>query len=134
MHHESTTALQDTRNAFYSLNTYQLHQDTLLAFIYSYRENTDQLHRTSLVTGEQSCHHIPSYRFKINCCWSEVPGGSLLITGGGNPAVREVVRIDTRREFAVAHYPPMLTPRARHTAVYHTQHLYILGGWDPTDT
>jgi hypothetical protein len=34
-----------------------------------------------------------------DCCWSEVSGGSLLITGGGPPAVKEVVRIDTRREF-----------------------------------
>jgi hypothetical protein len=43
-------------------------------------------------------------------------------------AVREVVRIDTRREFAVSHCAPMLTPRRRHAAVYHTPHLYILGG------
>jgi hypothetical protein len=58
-----------------------------------------------------------------------VPGGSLLITGGGSTAVREVVRIDTRREFAVAHCPPMLTPRSYHAAVYPSPHLYILGGW-----
>jgi hypothetical protein len=44
-------------------------------------------------------------------------------------AVREVVRIDTRREFAVSHCAPMLTPRRGHAAVYHTPHLYILGGW-----
>jgi hypothetical protein len=71
---------------------------------------------------------MPSYRFKYCCCWSEVPGGSLLITGGGIPYVREVVRIDTHREFAVAHCAPMLTPRSTHAAVYHTPHLYILGG------
>jgi hypothetical protein len=57
-----------------------------------------------------------------------VTGGSLLITGGGFEAVREIVRIDTRREFAVTHYTSMLTPRRAHTAVYHTPHLYILGG------
>jgi hypothetical protein len=56
-----------------------------------------------------------------------VLGASLLITGGA-PGVREVVRIDTRREFAVAHCAPMLTPRNCHAAVYHTRHLYILGG------
>jgi hypothetical protein len=71
---------------------------------------------------------VPSYTFKQGCCWSEVPGGSLLITGGDCPAVREVVRIDTRREFAVVHCPPMLTPRYSHAAVYHTPHLYVLGG------
>jgi hypothetical protein len=60
-----------------------------------------------------------------------VPGGSLLITGGLNrdyDAASEVVRIDTHREFAVAHCAPMLTPRSIHAAVYHTPHLYILGG------
>jgi hypothetical protein len=92
-------------------------------FIYSFTYN--QLHRTSLVTGEQSSHHIPSYTFDWGCYLSEVPGGSLLITGGG----REVVRIDTRREFAFSQCPPMFTARERHAAVYHTPHLYILGGY-----
>jgi hypothetical protein len=74
---------------------------------------------------------VPSCEFKYGCCWSEVPGGSLLITAGGNPTpVEEVVRIDSRRESAVAHCPHMLTPRAWHAAVYHTPHLYILGGWN----
>jgi hypothetical protein len=91
--------------------------------------DTDQLHRTNLVTGEHSSHQVPSYTFKFACCWSEVPGGSLLITGGDFPAVREVVRIDTRREFAVSHCAPMLTPRRSHAEVFHTPHLYILGGY-----
>jgi hypothetical protein len=108
--------------------TPQLHEDTLPTFIFSYSHGTDQLHRTSLVTGEQHKHRVPSYRFKASCCWSEVPGGNLLITGGGHPAVREVVRIDTRREFAVSHCPSMLTPRRNHAAVYHSQLLYVLGG------
>jgi hypothetical protein len=47
-----------------------------------------------------------------------VPGGSLLITSGGDVGVREVVRIDTRREFAVSGHHPMLTPRRLHAAVY----------------
>jgi hypothetical protein len=111
------------------LHAPQLHEDTLPTFIYSYKYNTDQLHRTNLVTGEHSSHRVPSYTFELGCSWSEVPGGSILITGGGYPdVVREVVRIDTRREFAVAHCPPMLTPRTGHAAVYHTPHLYILGG------
>jgi hypothetical protein len=72
---------------------------------------------------------VPSYRFKIGCCWSDLTEGSLLITGGGYPtAVREVMRIDTRREFAVSHCAHMLTPRREHAAVYHTSHLYIFGG------
>jgi hypothetical protein len=75
---------------------------------------------------------VPSYTFKYGCFWSEVPGGSLLITGGSNKnhcQVREVVRIDTCREFAVTHCAPMLTPRREHAVVYHTPHLYVLGGW-----
>jgi hypothetical protein len=109
--------------------TPQLPEDTLPTFIYSYNRDTDQLHRTSLVTGEQSTHRLPSYTFKASCCWSEMPGGSLLITGGGIfTAESEVVRIDTRREFAVSEQPPMLTPRRDHAVVYHAQHLYVLGG------
>jgi hypothetical protein len=116
----------------------QVSQDTLEAlyhdvptFIYSCKTNTGQLHRTNLVTGEHSSHRVASHTFKRGCCWSEVPGGGLLITGGENVAycaVREVVRIDTHRELAVAHCAPMLTPRVWHAAVYHTPHLYILGG------
>jgi hypothetical protein len=49
-----------------------------------------------------------------------------------NKLVREVVRIDTCREFAVSHCAPMLTPRIAHAAVYYTPHLYILGGDDDT--
>jgi hypothetical protein len=131
MRHRNTTARRRTRKALYPLQAPQLLQDTLPAFIYSYKENTEQLHRTSLVTGEPSSHRIPSYRFRMGCCWSEVPGGSLLITGGGRPnPVREVVRIDTRREFAVTQCHPILTPRVYPAAVYHTPHLYILGGWN----
>jgi hypothetical protein len=116
----------------------QVSQDTLEAlyhevptFIYSYEYNSDQLHRTNLVTGEHSTHRVPSYTFNEGSCWSEVPGGSLLITGGLDEAfsaVRKVVRIGARREYAVTHCPPMLTPRGAHAAVHHTPHLYILGG------
>jgi hypothetical protein len=125
MHNESHTVAAE-----------QITQDTLEAycqvpsFIYSYMMDTGQLHRTSLVTGEHSSLRVPSYEFKHYCCWSEVPGGSLIITGAGLPLLREVVRIDTRREFAVTHCAPMLTTRRAHAAVYHTPHLYILGGWN----
>jgi hypothetical protein len=103
------------------------HEDTLPVFIYSYESYEDVLYWTNLATGEQSSLKLPSYTFGIGCCWSEVPGGSLLITGG--EVVEVVVRIDTRREFAVAECAPMLSYRAYHAAVYHTQHLYVLGGW-----
>jgi hypothetical protein len=116
------TSLQDTREALYL---------KVPTFIYSYKANTDQLHKTNLVTGEHSSHKVPSYTFRPYCRWSEVPVGSLLVTGGGHPTpVKEVAKIDTRREFAVSHCPPMLTPRYCHAAVYHTPHLYTLSGWN----
>jgi hypothetical protein len=111
------TSLQDTREA--------LHHE-VPSFIYSYRYDTDQLHRTNLATGEHSSLQVPLYRFKWGSCWTEVPGGSLIITGGGGLAAA-AVRIDTRREL-VSHCAPMLTPRRIHTAVYHTPHLYVFGG------
>jgi hypothetical protein len=125
---ETKHLLKDTMDALYHLQA-QLHEDTLPNFIYSYTYNSDQLHRTDLVTGEQSSHRVPSYRFKLGCYWSEVPGGSLFITGGGVPAVREVVRIDART-FEVSSLTPMHTPRSAHSAVYHTRHLYVIGGLD----
>jgi hypothetical protein len=121
--------MQDSRQALY-----HLHEDTRSTFIYSYKEHTDELDRTSLVTGEQSSHQVPFYTFKPGCCWSEVFGGRLLITGGMNEAfqrVKEVVRIDVGT-FEVSPEPPMHTPRGGYASVYHTPHLYILGGWSGT--
>jgi hypothetical protein len=69
---ERNQCKQDTRD----------HLHEVPAFIYSYEECTNQLHRTSLINGEQSSHRMPSQEFKCGCCWSEVPRGSLLITGG----------------------------------------------------
>jgi hypothetical protein len=103
-------------------------QDQLPTFIYSYKQTIDQLYETSLVTGETSSYRLPSYTFKEYCCWTELPGWSLLITGGGQPVTSEVVKIDTRT-LTVSERPPMLTARRGHSAVYHAQYLYIFGGY-----
>jgi hypothetical protein len=113
----AVTSLQDT--------LYHPHEVTLPTFIYSYKAGNDQLHRTSLVSGEQSSHQVLSYTFRSGCCWSEVPGGSLLITGGVGS--RKVVRIDVGT-FEVSPLRNMITARGNHAAVYHTPHLYVLGG------
>jgi hypothetical protein len=97
-------------------------------FIYSYRQNSDLLLRTDLVTGEESVLHIPGYKFRVGCYWSEVPSGRVFITGG-YPSVSEVQSIDTFKEFAVSAQPPMLTSRRDHFAMHHAQHLYVLGGF-----
>jgi hypothetical protein len=98
-------------------------------FFYASRSETNQLHRVSLLTGEQYCHQIAGYQFKEACRLSELPGDSLLITGGC-PAVREVVKIDTLREWTVSCAPPMHTARQGHAAVYHSHYLYVLGGYN----
>jgi hypothetical protein len=85
--------------------------------------------RANLLTGERSSHKIPGYEAKVNCRLSELPGGSLLVTGGF-PGVRVVVKPDTLREFAVSSLPPMHTARYSHAAVYHFQYLYVLGGYN----
>jgi hypothetical protein len=91
-------------------------------FFYSCQDN--KLHRVNLLTGEQSKHKVHHYQFKGNCRWSELPGGSLLITGGGD---RDILKIDTLREYAASSQPPMHTARSHHAAVYHSQYLYVLG-------
>jgi hypothetical protein len=59
-----------------------------------------------------------------------LPGGSLLITGGGGfGGVRDVVMLDVGT-FEVSKQRPMCTPRNSHAAVYHSQYVYVLGGWD----
>jgi hypothetical protein len=99
------------------------------AFLYSCKEDTNQLYRVNLLTGEESSHKVPHYQFKEYCRWSELPGGSLLITGGGEypREVRDVVKIDTLREYAASSQPPMHTARCNHAAVYHSQYVYVLG-------
>jgi hypothetical protein len=93
-------------------------------FFYSCPRDTNQLHRVNLLTGEQSEHEVPHYQFKYGCRWSELPGGSLLITGG--EFSRDVVRVDVGT-FAVSPQPPMHTARQSHAAVYHSQYVYVLG-------
>jgi hypothetical protein len=99
-------------------------------FIYCCK--SDQLLRANLLTGEQSYHQAPGYQFNIYCRWSELPGGSLLITGGlkdDYTTTRDLQKIDTLREYAVSSQPPMHTPKHSHAAVYHSQHLYVLRGY-----
>jgi hypothetical protein len=109
-------------------------QDSLIpTFFYCSQETTNRLHRVDLLTGERTCHNVPSYLFELGYRWTELPGGSLLITGG-NPRGRDVRKIDTPREYAVSSLPPMRTARSCHAAAYHSQYLYVLGGRTQTQT
>jgi hypothetical protein len=108
-------------------------------FIYSYSYVINVLFMTNLQTGEEYYIQVPTHQFLVGCTLTELPGGSLFVTGGDpiasmpftgeDPAVRDVVRIDTRREYAVSHLPPMRTARYFHCAVYHSQYLYVAGGY-----
>jgi hypothetical protein len=100
-------------------------------FFYCCMFKTRRLRRANLITGEQSSHQVPGYQFNDDCRWCELPGGSLIITGGSSysATLREAVLIDTLRECAVSYLPPMHTPRKNHLAVYHSQYLYVLGGY-----
>jgi hypothetical protein len=95
-------------------------------FIYSYTTNGNGLYSIDLSTARQSCIHLPSYVFRYGCCWSELPGGSLLITGGA--ATEKVDRIDVPKEFAIVQQAPMLNGRQFHAAQYHDGYVYVLGG------
>jgi lambda repressor-like predicted transcriptional regulator len=95
-------------------------------FFYSCQEDTNQLCRVNLLTGEQSEYEAPNYQLNYYCRWSELPEGSLLLTGGDG--CTNAVKIDTLREYAVSRQPPMHTARGCHTAVYHSQYVYVLGG------
>jgi hypothetical protein len=103
-----------------------------LQFIYCCKFGTDQLLRTNLLTGEQSYHQLHDFRFYGLCRWRELPDGSLVITGGYEDTigVKEAVKIDTLRECAVCSLPPMHTARYSHAAEYHSQYLYVLGGYN----
>jgi hypothetical protein len=109
-----------------TLNPQHSHTPT---FLYSGHWEFNWLERVNLLTGEESYHHEePRFQFKEACRLSELPGGRLLLTGGTWEGVREVMKIDTLREYAVSSQPPMHTARRSHAAVYHSQYLYVLGG------
>jgi hypothetical protein len=100
-------------------------QDSDTSF-YCCEDDTDKLHRANLLTGEQSCHEVPKYKFQPGCRLTGLPGGSLLFTGGA-PELRMVEKIHTLREFAVSAQPPMHREKCFHAAVYHSQCVYVLG-------
>jgi hypothetical protein len=99
------------------------------SFIYSCIQHSNTVCRTHLISGDQTSHSVAShyYQFKSGCCWTELPDGSLLITGGGSPKKDEVMLIDVQT-WAVSEQSPMLSARKWHAAVYHAQHVYALGG------
>jgi hypothetical protein len=104
-----------------------------IPFIYDYERSSGKLFRTDLSTAARSYLCRTSYSFINGIRWSELPGGQLFITGWrsvitGLGSTKEVVKIDTFREFAFSDQPRMCTARFAHGAVYHAQRLYVLGG------
>jgi hypothetical protein len=75
------TVLQDTREALYPLQAPKLHQDSLPTFIYSYKWNSDQLHRTCLVLENAQaieCLHTPSSMAAVGVKYLEQAYSSLV--------------------------------------------------------
>jgi hypothetical protein len=97
-------------------------------FLYYCEYDTSKVHKCNLLTGKQTSYEVRYWPFKEGCRWSELPGGSLLITGGGFSAVKDALKIEPLREWAVSSLPPMHTARGSHAVVYHSQYLYVLGG------
>jgi hypothetical protein len=95
-------------------------------FFYCCEQYTNALMKINLLTGKQSLLQKRNYKFKEGCRWSELDGGSLLITGG-NPGLRDAVMLEAGT-FAVSPVPPMHTARWSHAVVYHSQYVYVLGG------
>lgn len=95
--------------------------------IYSYKSYTNQLFRTTLNTGETTCHKLGTFVFKWGSCWSQSTGGKIYVTGGIGS--NEVVSIDSRT-FEVTPRAPMLTARNNHGLAYHANALYAVGGFD----
>lgn len=101
-------------------------------FIYSRRTDSNLLYRTKLSTGDEWSLGLCAYRFKVGCCWSQLPMGLLYITGGEltyDVHTSEVVRIDSTRDYALTTTLPMATARSYHAAEYHADYLYVIGGY-----
>jgi hypothetical protein len=122
------TMTEETKEPHRPQPTKPQHSHTLTSF-YGCQYETNMLNRVNLLTGEEFDYEIRGYQFSNYCRVTQLPGGSLLITGGF-PAVIEVVQIDTLREFAVSSQPPMQIARGIHAAVYQSQYLYVLGGYN----
>jgi hypothetical protein len=97
--------------------------------IYGFEYERSVLHWTNLRSGEEFNRTITSYIFKDGSSLSELPDGSLLLTGGGHPHTREVTKIKPQRDFQVPAQPPMLSARGRHSARLHADFLYVIGGY-----
>jgi ABC-type methionine transport system ATPase subunit len=129
---DSASLLHATQKEVEQLNLFNgiLSPPSNPLYIYSIKYNSNELHRTNLQTGEDTLHRV-GYKFNYYSCWSELPEGGLLVTGGslitGECPLSDVVSIDTETYEAAARRP-MMTARGYHASVYDKQHLYILGG------
>jgi hypothetical protein len=95
-------------------------------FFYYSESWCTSLQRVNLLTGETSRHTLSS-GFEGDSVLSELPDGILIITGGDESD--SVLKIDTLRDFECSYLPCMHSRRASHSAVYHSQYLYVLGGY-----
>jgi hypothetical protein len=94
--------------------------------MYSYREDSSELYRTQLLTGEVQIMTV-RYLFRSFCCWLELRTGDILITGGGLPSTETVEKI-SMPDLEVARMPSMHSARRAHASVQLEEYVYVLGG------
>jgi hypothetical protein len=94
--------------------------------MYSYREETSELYRTQLLTGEAQLVEV-RFWFRRLCCLMELTGGDLLITGGGFPSTELVERI-SKPDMEVDRMTSMHVARRAHVSLELDQYVYVLGG------
>lgn len=102
----------------------------LPGFTFSYKASTKELHMAKISTGEQSCIMLCSFSFMWGSVWCLMPGGALCVTGGyvRGKSVKDVVRIDSVKDFAVTQMAPMISRRSAHGSVAYQEYLYVVGG------
>jgi hypothetical protein len=92
--------------------------------IYSYSYSDNLLYITNLDTQLTSSVHIQGECLYYGTCWTELPDGSLLTTGG---AYGKVFSIEVP-SFAVTRRASMHFNRTTHASVYHDRYVYAVGG------
>mmetsp|Transcript_294 Transcript_294/g.335 ORF Transcript_294/g.335 Transcript_294/m.335 type:complete len:273 (+) Transcript_294:31-849(+) len=96
--------------------------------IYSFKSDTNQLHKTSLSSGKSSSLRTHNHAFLDGSSLCETSRGMLYSIGGmGN----SVICLDTSRDYAPYRKWSTLSNHADHSTVFFEGFLYVIGGRHP---
>lgn len=96
-------------------------------YIYSYKYSSDEFYQTLMSSGEVICHRLSSHTFKRGCVFTELPSGTIFVTGGGSPSCTDTFTIDFA-DIKFTSMPPMAEARSYHGAVFYSSYVFALGG------